>query len=747
MAANTEQVNIRPPSVAVLGGPIVEAPRSIYLASLTPSPDIRLTRGSSPSGDSDSSHTATNYNSSPHPSPKCLDDSFTAIPGGDIAPISGDSIPTTFPDNERLRIQFMSPCSVAWFLENRYGRRSYLSDEPDGDEIENIPAKNEVSPRLTTVGRNWESCNHPEGQVYFRRVVGRKIFYTNTWLHNLDDLRDIEEAVDIIDARLSQETELSGSELDICVAVFVDEDKDKLACYYIADRDKEVMLWLTEQPMDILVECVGVRIFDTHHLGHAHQYNYWQHIEMFPHYRPYPKAQLRKMRSVLNYYLLDRVTSRTSCSLYDPDNLHRFIQLCSELKPPEEEEYASEEDMASFARMYAMIAHARLRHYHGTKWARLDSNRSIRNDLTSKTDEYSWWFKIVSSLLFWTPTNYMCRLDEIWTDENVNQWPWRTFIKELQGDWQDSITPSTIILTASVGYLAIQSVDLTSNGQPAVDRSAGQIMAYLATLLSIGNIISCTILGRQHRVTAYIMAHDAAEYLTRRAGVRWKTERLAIILSIPTGFFLWSLCAFLGGTLWLCLNATSIATRVSVAIVVLFATILLGLVASNGDWTVPEALLALPTTVKTTFQKLPVRVASPICKWTGTFMNSRRKTTPPEDLPQVPPPVHPRRAFSLPTIRKQPFGKTFSLVLSLSNMRAPDSMFQSEGCSHLVTVDDTHVLYVSFLFTLLHTSYMFLRSVSSYILCTSYHPLACSICLSSYMYCVVCVFLAIIAVP
>lgn len=66
---------------------------------------------------------------------------------------------------------------------------------------------------------------------------------------------------------------------------------------------------------------------------------------------------------------------------------------------------------------------------------------------------------------------------------------------------------SAVILTANVGFLAIQSVD--QGGIPGPDRSAGQIVSYISTLLSIGNIIACTVLGQQHRPTSHIYAMEA----------------------------------------------------------------------------------------------------------------------------------------------------------------------------------------------------------------------------------------------
>lgn len=64
-----------------------------------------------------------------------------------------------------------------------------------------------------------------------------------------------------------------------------------------------------------------------------------------------------------------------------------------------------------------------------------------------------------------------------------------------------------MILGVNVGFLAIQSVD--DNGNPIPNRSMGQIVSYMSTLFSIGNILACTILAWQHRRSKHHLAADA----------------------------------------------------------------------------------------------------------------------------------------------------------------------------------------------------------------------------------------------
>ena len=65
-----------------------------------------------------------------------------------------------------------------------------------------------------------------------------------------------------------------------------------------------------------------------------------------------------------------------------------------------------------------------------------------------------------------------------------------------------------MVLTANVGFLAIQSID-----QPGAERTMGQILSYMSLVFSSGNVIACTILARQHRRSTHRYAEDAVRAL------------------------------------------------------------------------------------------------------------------------------------------------------------------------------------------------------------------------------------------
>lgn len=71
-----------------------------------------------------------------------------------------------------------------------------------------------------------------------------------------------------MDYELKKHDDLPES-YDVCLDTYVDDDDDKLACYYIADTVKEEVLWLDDLSIDVLVTDQGIPILTRQHLSKA----------------------------------------------------------------------------------------------------------------------------------------------------------------------------------------------------------------------------------------------------------------------------------------------------------------------------------------------------------------------------------------------------------------------------------------------------------------------------------------------
>ncbi|KAI0642649.1 hypothetical protein C8Q79DRAFT_224831 [Trametes meyenii] len=499
-------------------------------------------------------------------------------------------VPTGMP---RVKVRYLSPMPVSFFVQSNL-RPSQLPADWDenglGMRIIQTMHSRTVEPKISIVGRGWECFVHPEGQLYFKF----KHFYTNACLHDDAILEDIEEAVDLLQSHPRLRPHCLPPDVDICLDVYIDVNGDKLACYYVCDLKAQEMLWLTDVPITYLIEDENMKVYDEAHLKHAHRQAYWNHLRMFPHARTVSLSELNALRGILNYQLYDRKMSASLSTtlFYKSDDLYQFAQIVKDVRS-KGAYYLSEYDMVVVAQIELLISAQRLINYHGTKWARFDPRRSERDsDGAMERSRRSWWFILVSSITFYTPAVYIQHFDGVIMAQagaTGAQSLWRTLMKELQDDWAASITPSTVILSANVGFLAIQSVD--QGGFSVPDRSAGQIISYISILLSICNIVACNILSRQHRPTFYLAASEELvpqrDRPFKRVTNPWRAELTAIMLSIPTTFFIWSLLSFSAAILWVCFQSTSTATRGAVASVASFCVSLLVLLALAGLDTQP----------------------------------------------------------------------------------------------------------------------------------------------------------------
>ncbi|KAI0739002.1 hypothetical protein C8Q80DRAFT_1112462, partial [Daedaleopsis nitida] len=414
----------------------------------------------------------------------------------------------------------------------------------------------------------WEPYVHPEGSLYFRY----QNFYTNVYLYDGTNLHYTDKAVDKLCERMGQH-HVRLEDTEVGIQYHVDDEGDHVGCYYLCDLTTKEVFWLNDCPEGFVNSWYpNIVVMGREHLSHALQSQFWDHVYMFPHGRHLSQDTLRTMHGDICYFLFDRRTSATTTAPFSDEDLHQFLQISKEL-------------VKTFCEIVHIVSDVlmvieRFIRYHGERHAQLECDKSV---LEETQENPSWWFTCATWLFFFAPRTNIERLRKVWVDRMVNQTVWAKMIEELQEDLADSITPSTVILTANVGFLAIQSVDQGS-GLQGIDRTAGQIISYISTLLSLGNIFASTILARKHKPSRYRRPEDAAQYLSARTQSSYGLEKLAVVMSIPTACFLWALLTFFMAICWVCFYNTSVTTRISIGIALLIVGMLLGSVVYNESW-------------------------------------------------------------------------------------------------------------------------------------------------------------------
>lgn len=307
-------------------------------------------------------------------------------------------------------------------------------------------------------------------------------------------------------------------------------------------------------------------------------YFYRQHVELFPNHRGIPSDALCELRDTFTYGLCDYVTSQTSMFAYDPDTIEKLSKCMASMK----EDEINPANTAAAARLLNTVYKERFLHFYGETGARLD-----RKDSAFKKDirgPRSIVFMLISPFLFFMPFVYLKELERTYVDNSVHYYFWRQFIEGLKRDWENSITPATVLLSANVGFLAINSIDTDSP-----NKSAAQIASYISSILSLFIYIVAQILSRHHRHHANGQADQALQYILKREDRLIGLQGVAIAFSLPVALFLWSMLTFLVALMFVFFEDTSVATKIAMGVVTGFlgVTVLL-LLYLESEGTITE---------------------------------------------------------------------------------------------------------------------------------------------------------------
>lgn len=170
--------------------------------------------------------------------------------------------------------------------------------------------------------------------------------------------------------------------------------------------------------------------------------------------------------------------------------------------------------------------HERVLHYFGQQGARLLRDQTIYSMEEQRRPSY--WFLVLSYLLFFEPDVYLKKLWNMYVDDMINEGPWNRFWDDMRRDWERATTPVssiidrslshadvllpfgqvTVLLSTNVGLLAISSIDQPDGNIPT-HRSVAQIASYVSAVLSLACYLICWILSRQHPPGVQATAGDA----------------------------------------------------------------------------------------------------------------------------------------------------------------------------------------------------------------------------------------------
>ncbi|KAJ3788474.1 hypothetical protein GGU10DRAFT_306920 [Lentinula aff. detonsa] len=434
----------------------------------------------------------------------------------------------------------------------RYERSIYVPDERTTYTVKPLTYSFRLEEKIPA---EWKKKIHPEGACYYVYQNGR--YYTDANI--MDDLTKdrivacINDFDDFIRSRSIQLSSRTNTVFNLHTDPY---DPDKYTCqYYIADHATRSVFWLDAvdaESFPVWGEVKGVT--SPTHIEHAVVSLYWYHCHLFPHSYDLTIEAVDELRDILLHCICDTITSSTSTVPYSVADLKEMMILLNNLR----KNPSTGGGVSAYSRIMYIFARLRFLHFHGQPAARLDRDQSVHHNADRLQNRRPWWMKCLSPALFSAPDLYYRILSNLWVDNLVHEAAWSDFVNKMNEEWQQLILFNTVLLNANVAFLAIQSIDDSSDSP---GRSPEQIASFLSIVASFGSIILGLVLARKHRAKAKDTAEDAAKFLNSWERNRLGIASLAILYSVPYALLLWGVLCFLVAFSFMCYIDSDILIR------------------------------------------------------------------------------------------------------------------------------------------------------------------------------------------
>ncbi|KAI6139307.1 hypothetical protein BKA82DRAFT_4223781 [Pisolithus tinctorius] len=426
-------------------------------------------------------------------------------------------------------------------------------------------------PGLNCHGIGWKQIIHPDAGCYY--VYPEQNIYT--W-SNISDTRVrclVMEAVQQLDRRSELQSWLQGDK-DICVVLDVEDYSSQTCLYYFVSHIDQRIFWLREHS-DVKLRCASKQCRRHPSQSHCILDQYWKHCELFPTPHSLTHDVINYMKDVLIQASGERMTVKYSTSPYTMDDLSHMLCLVKEIEA-DSKMRCSDHSAWVIAKLMSLHVNGVLRSSYG----QIDDYFNI--DYSGMTGrgpyERSWLMILLDPLLFRCADAYAEQLYAFY--DSFSPESWSRFVRKVDVSIRDSNLLATVLLSTSVGFLQIGSIDAaTGPGK----RSAVQIIVYTSIICSIGSIIVGLLMTQQYRAKGADTPLRAVALLKRILKKPYGLERLAIVCCLPTVLLVWSLVTFLTALCVVFYYQTGIAVRipVTVALGVIFLS-LIGCLHTSG---------------------------------------------------------------------------------------------------------------------------------------------------------------------
>ncbi|KAK0212293.1 hypothetical protein DFS33DRAFT_1389807 [Desarmillaria ectypa] len=392
---------------------------------------------------------------------------------------------------------------------------------------------------------DWLMCVHPEGARYFFHQERR--LYTDVDISESNNLQLITKFLNDIDNYMHTNG-IVVSDADLVLDLISDPtDNGGISCaYYFASHENRSIFWFDEFNGTFLSAWNAVKgVTDPVHVSLEIEAQYWYHCQLFPTCRKITLDIIDELRDTLIFWMGDTMTRSKSNSAYSIPELQQMLSLTNTVRKSLDWRSNSSPGLAcSIDRLMFIVFRERFINFYGQTGARLEHDASVYDTAFKRTLLVA----LLSPLLFFAPDIHLTTLKKIKGDGFFRIASWSGFTEKLYNEWREVILHATVLLTADVAFLAIQSVDDHSTNE---GRSPVLMSIYVSIIASIGSIIS------GFRMRAHDSSKDAMRFFSKERGL----ETLAIMYSLPHALLIWAMVTFLAAFSFLCFTASNLFVR------------------------------------------------------------------------------------------------------------------------------------------------------------------------------------------
>ncbi|KAJ6488852.1 hypothetical protein C8R45DRAFT_248391 [Mycena sanguinolenta] len=269
--------------------------------------------------------------------------------------------------------------------------------------------------------------------------------------------------------------------------------------------------------------------------------SFWEHVERFPmHRKCFPAFMGTELLSALAFGANERILEIKATTFpFEDAQIERLIRIYRDLRGPADSTPRSLVPALSHhvARVMIPIEASRERYKYGTREARLYRDIAI----PPPTWKVRIWDFVLGIILCGTHKNYRVRLEATIPKGVVSLPEFRSLMKTLLSEWADSNLVATVLVSVTVGFLAVPNTPL--------QRSA----AMVSSLCAMTSIVTGLHHVWQHREKTDIESSDAGQYLrffqlrTQAGPNALETPDFtltACLLALPLATLQWSVLSF-----------------------------------------------------------------------------------------------------------------------------------------------------------------------------------------------------------